>query len=428
MKFQPKKLAGNVLLAIASVAITCIAIIAIDRAAGWLSPATPFDRGLLFAPYSAAHYDTLEFKCTVRMNNLGFRGDDTTIEKSRRTRIVALGDSFTYGWGVELTDTWVKQVESALRAEGNDVEILNLGVPGHGPGEYADTAERVVPILKPDIVLVGLLQGNDLEQIEKWKPKKPVDDAATPLSAETEPSPAIKSITHRLVPNLSRISARFGIGLSGKPTSIADQWKKQTLEYVDTMSEADRHNFYTMSDFLRLGFMEGRLNPAALTWLFPATDKAPKNTAAKKAPAQASNTPAPNSDLNSELMRRRIDRCAEQLERIRYAAEQNGARVVVLSIPESSYVGLSGWHLLFERRLSDEVRKARDANFVTTVPDEAHELACKRANVPLVHVTAAYRKESAEIRCFYEFDGHFTPDGNRLFADLLTPALRPYLR
>ena len=45
-----------------------------------------------------------------------------------RTRIMMLGDSLTFGWGVPGERTWSKRLEEKLRAAGRDVEVINTGV------------------------------------------------------------------------------------------------------------------------------------------------------------------------------------------------------------------------------------------------------------------------------------------------------------
>jgi lysophospholipase L1-like esterase len=45
-----------------------------------------------------------------------------------RTRILMLGDSLTFGWGVEGHQTYSKRVENMLLKSGRDVEVINTGV------------------------------------------------------------------------------------------------------------------------------------------------------------------------------------------------------------------------------------------------------------------------------------------------------------
>jgi lysophospholipase L1-like esterase len=70
----------------------------------------------------------------VKINSDGFRDRDFSIKKNTNTfRIIALGDSFTFGWGLNLTDTWPKQLENKLneRIKNKHFEVLNFGVGGY---------------------------------------------------------------------------------------------------------------------------------------------------------------------------------------------------------------------------------------------------------------------------------------------------------
>jgi lysophospholipase L1-like esterase len=72
-----------------------------------------------------------------------------------RPRIVILGDSLTYGWGIEPQWSYPSQLERAL-ASNYDVEVLNLGVPGHASEEVLSVAARFLPRLDPDLVIYGV--------------------------------------------------------------------------------------------------------------------------------------------------------------------------------------------------------------------------------------------------------------------------------
>lgn len=62
-----------------------------------------------------------------RTNSIGLRGGEIT-KKGGRVRILALGDSTTFGIGVNEEETWPAKLQAALGAE--FVEVINAGTPG----------------------------------------------------------------------------------------------------------------------------------------------------------------------------------------------------------------------------------------------------------------------------------------------------------
>ncbi|HXK26219.1 MAG TPA: SGNH/GDSL hydrolase family protein [Myxococcota bacterium] len=62
----------------------------------------------------------------VRINSDGFRDDEYPLEKGARWRIIFLGDSLTFGWGVEKDQTFEALLERALQAK-RPTEIINFG-------------------------------------------------------------------------------------------------------------------------------------------------------------------------------------------------------------------------------------------------------------------------------------------------------------
>ncbi len=120
--------------------------------------------GLVFPPHSRIIWRTPEFNSVAVVNSLGFRDREFSVQRNAEYRIIAIGDSFTFGWGLNIEDTWVKQLEAHLRQRGHKVEIANLGRGGTYPRNYADVAEKAIPLLKPDLVLIAVLQGDDLAQ------------------------------------------------------------------------------------------------------------------------------------------------------------------------------------------------------------------------------------------------------------------------
>jgi lysophospholipase L1-like esterase len=72
----------------------------------------------------------------------------------RRFRVLALGDSCTFGLGVEDDATWPAQLERALRTQGIDAEVVNAGVPGYSAFQGMRFLETRGLSLEPDVVVV----------------------------------------------------------------------------------------------------------------------------------------------------------------------------------------------------------------------------------------------------------------------------------
>ena len=84
----------------------------------------------------------------------GFRSDAPVEAPKRRFRVLALGDSCTFGLGVQGDETWPAQLEGLLRNSGLDVEIVNAGVPGYTAYQGWRLLETRGLRLEPDVVLV----------------------------------------------------------------------------------------------------------------------------------------------------------------------------------------------------------------------------------------------------------------------------------
>ena len=79
-----------------------------------------------------------------------------------RFRIMALGDSFTYG-SVPYPDAVMTRLEEALRANcrGIDLDLLNFGIGGTSVWDYKILFDLAGPTFDPDLVLVNFYLGND---------------------------------------------------------------------------------------------------------------------------------------------------------------------------------------------------------------------------------------------------------------------------
>jgi len=92
-------------------------------------------------------------------NRWGLRDHDFELRKRPGDyRIVAIGDSFTFGIGAQLEDCWTEVLERTLAARADrPVEVINAGFSsGHHPGMYAPWIARDGVKLQPDVLIVGL--------------------------------------------------------------------------------------------------------------------------------------------------------------------------------------------------------------------------------------------------------------------------------
>ena len=80
-----------------------------------------------------------------------------------RFRIVVVGDSLTYGEGIDAFWAYPAQLERALRPDFR-VEVLNLGVRAYGSEDVLDLLRRFVPELEPDLVVYGVCLNDFLER------------------------------------------------------------------------------------------------------------------------------------------------------------------------------------------------------------------------------------------------------------------------
>lgn len=81
------------------------------------------------------------------------------------TRIVILGDSVTYGHGLDASQAFPQVLERNLRLEGRDVEVFNMGLPGWSTRQERIAYERIARKYKPDAVVLAVCL-NDLAELQ----------------------------------------------------------------------------------------------------------------------------------------------------------------------------------------------------------------------------------------------------------------------
>ncbi|KPK36122.1 MAG: hypothetical protein AMK70_03505 [Nitrospira bacterium SG8_35_1] len=100
------------------------------------------------------------YRRTIAINSSGFREDsESPVQKPKTTyRIITLGDSAAYGWGVESRDTYSNVLERKLNESapaGRTFDVINAGVPGHTSFHGMLYLENKILEFKPDMIIVA---------------------------------------------------------------------------------------------------------------------------------------------------------------------------------------------------------------------------------------------------------------------------------
>lgn len=97
-----------------------------------------------------------EFRVQYQINSIGLRDHEIGPKQPGTYRILVVGDSVVEGWGVEIGDTWEKQLEKKLNEQigGKRFEVINTGVASYSPLLYYLYLKDKGLALQPDMVIM----------------------------------------------------------------------------------------------------------------------------------------------------------------------------------------------------------------------------------------------------------------------------------
>jgi hypothetical protein len=99
-----------------------------------------------------------EWDVTVTINAEGLR-DRSKPVLGRNGLILAVGDSMQFGWGVELSQSYLYLVEEGLASD--SVRVVKAGIPGTGTSDQARWLQAYGNRYSPRLVIVSFFVGND---------------------------------------------------------------------------------------------------------------------------------------------------------------------------------------------------------------------------------------------------------------------------
>jgi lysophospholipase L1-like esterase len=359
-------------------------------------------------PGSTATFYSADFHYTARANSLGLRGPEVALEKGDAYRVLVIGSSYVYGWGVNEEETWVRQVEQQLIALGHQVEVLNLGRNGGNPEQYAALALEAVPLLQPDMVLVALGQGVDIA----W-------------AGERAPAERTRLRLLRLYPNFTAWMkmrkalppAAGGAAPSEHPgaqppvlspeqiqqmrEAQKDQTRALARQMQESWTEEQAARFARLPEEPRAAFLAGHLNPGVI-------DIAMKSPNLYTIPL----------DMNSPNTQGCMDRLEMYLQEIQRVSDKHGGICLAVSVPFGAYVNEPA----YQNYLNSGFEPYPDMP-TRSDPDAPFAAVCNDINLPLLTVTEAFRARREDPNLFFKLDLHLATPGQKLLASEVAPYL-----
>ena len=102
---------------------------------------------------------------TLDTNSMGLRGKERLPRAPDECRILVMGDSYTYGIGVDADETYSVRLETRLRDElQRPVRVFNAGGPGFGTVQELAFYRTKGPLFDADAVLLGFFQNDSDER------------------------------------------------------------------------------------------------------------------------------------------------------------------------------------------------------------------------------------------------------------------------
>jgi hypothetical protein len=306
-----------------------------------------------------------EYSVRVTTNSLGLRGASVPTQKPPGAyRILVVGDSFAFGYGVEDWESFPARLETELRQRRPDVEVLNAGVPGWSADTYLVYLRERGFALDPDLVILAISE-NDVGDLA-WS-RLTLGEDRLPVRVES---------TLRMIDHRGRM--RY---LDGGPLATPD------FDFPGSDWLADHSELFHLLRFR-----------VAKTWIAIRLKSAERN---QRRQAGTPPTGSIASLSEAEILRGlqtgnvfRLRYHRHLIEAIRRTCAERDVALRLLVVASPHYPEKGGDH---DRAIHEDCR--RDP----TCMDSADLF------------TGASAPET-----YFPIDGHWTPDGNARVADALS--------
>lgn len=334
-------------------------------------------------------HETREYSYVATISAQGLRNEEVVMPKPKgEYRILAIGDSFTFGEGVDVQQTWVKQTEQGLQEKGYPVKIIDAGKPGASPITDRQICSAYKSQLDVDAIIYGMY----------------IDDLGQAAYRENQlnEQPLQKISYINLWPTLHRISQRI-IDYTRWPEAKSGDTVK-SMEYaaydVQLLLKKNPTILLSVDPKFRDDFLKGNINPSIVL----------------------NGIRVPETFtyiLDEKQLDFALTSFATRMERLRDWCA-NDIPLIVVFIPSSDMV--SSYYFPFK----EELRYTMDPHLVSVDIDKKIAPIMEREHFYFFSVLSDLRRANCTT-CYYPYDGHMTPVGHMLVAQDLVPFMERVL-
>lgn len=368
-KIKNKRL-SNFIFSMSFLVIIFVSSVTVDRLIGFFLNQRNTSTRLIFEPDTTARYTTTEFDYEAQINSLGLRDREINVERNDRTRILCFGDSWTFGWGVNIEHSWPRVLEKCLIDLGHKVEVINCGQGGQYTHTYKKHMERAVPLLKPDIVLVGVLQGDDLAQVY---------ERHYSIKAQL-----LKNIKATELPKIFLRKSYENILHCLKNTvKVQNRWQTQSNTIIRAFDGLSSQRYQTFDDSIRNMFESGNLNPGLLKYYMWFPER-----------CIIFNNP------DHEATKFAINKMKEDFLEMLNICNKNHSKLVFLNLPTNVYTG----HIVKRNPNIDLI--FNDYLYNNNRIDAMYKGIAIDVNIPYFELTDIFKSLEPKDSYFFLYDGH----------------------
>jgi lysophospholipase L1-like esterase len=179
----------------------------------------------------------------VQFNSHGLRDREFSVERAPGTyRVIVLGDSITFGEGVDQDQAYPRQLDRMLRDSPppgyRSVEVLNFAMPGYNTRQELSLLREIGVRFKPDLVVVGFFY-NDItptprqlaEDAKRAGGAAPAGQSGGALSAINDAIRAVKRSSLMLAwisPRVGLVARRLGWKGLGEAGAFKTQFQEDS--------------------------------------------------------------------------------------------------------------------------------------------------------------------------------------------------------